>query len=198
MAGYNMRLLLIFQSKSQIKDRKLYDETGAQTMLTNMALQVAYAPRDDDDAKDYSEMIGYMTEKGLSKSRQLGLKSGRSESESDQRRAVLLPQEVKAIGQFKEIISMENMAPALVDKIFWYQEPIFQARANLPHPDVPDQSDLVNTIEPAPPPLLWTLQARLRSKHYPLGRRLKLGSHPSVMPLKWSCRSYWVPKLNSW
>ncbi|WP_419669810.1 type IV secretory system conjugative DNA transfer family protein [Xylella fastidiosa] len=44
MAGYNMRLLLIFQSKSQIKDRKLYDETGAQTMLTNMALQVAYAP----------------------------------------------------------------------------------------------------------------------------------------------------------
>ncbi|MDG5827005.1 hypothetical protein MRX60_13340 (plasmid) [Xylella fastidiosa subsp. pauca] len=35
---------------------------------------------------------------------------------------------MKAIGQFKEIISMENMAPALVDKIFWYQEPIFQAR----------------------------------------------------------------------
>lgn len=150
MAGYNMRLLLIFQSKSQVKDRKLYDETGAQTLLTNMALQVCYAPRDDDDAKDYSEMIGYMTEKGLSKSRQLGGKTGRSESTSDQRRAVLLPQEVKGIGPDKEIISMENMLPALVDKIRWYQEPIFQARANLEVPAVPDQSEPMNIIEPAP------------------------------------------------
>jgi type IV secretion system protein VirD4 len=62
MAGYNMRLMLVFQSKSQLKDRKLYDETGAQTLLTNMALQVIYAPRDDDDAKDYSEMVGYMVD----------------------------------------------------------------------------------------------------------------------------------------
>jgi type IV secretion system protein VirD4 len=148
MAGYNMRLLLIFQSKSQVKDRKLYDVTGAQTMLTNMALQVCYAPRDDDDAKDYSEMIGYMTEKGISKSRQLSGKSSRSESESDQRRAVMLPQEVKAIGMEKEIISMENMPPALVDKIFWFKEAVFTARANLPVPEAPDQGEPTNIIEP--------------------------------------------------
>jgi type IV secretion system protein VirD4 len=148
MAGYNMRLLLIFQSKSQVKDKKLYDETGAQTMLTNMALQVCYAPRDDQDAKDYSEMIGYMTEKGISKSRQLSGKSGRSESESEQRRAVLLPQEVKAIGQDKEIISMENIPPALVDKIFWYKEPVFQQRANLPPPTIQNQRIAENMIEP--------------------------------------------------
>jgi type IV secretion system protein VirD4 len=155
MAGYNMRLLLIFQSKSQIKDRKLYDETGAQTMLTNMALQIAFAPRDDNDAKEYSEMIGYMTEKGISKSRQLSGKSGRSESESDQRRAVLLPQEVKAIGQEKAIVSMENMPPALVSKVFWYKEPIFQGRANLPVPYIHDQSELTNIIEKdSPSPVL--------------------------------------------
>lgn len=155
MAGYNMRLLLIFQSKSQIKDRKLYDETGAQTMLTNMALQIAFAPRDDNDAKEYSEMIGYMTEKGISKSRQLSGKSGRSESESDQRRAVLLPQEVKAIGQENAIISMENMPPALVSKVFWYKEPIFQNRANLPAPYIHDQSELTNIIEKdSPSPVL--------------------------------------------
>lgn len=153
MAGYNMRLLLIFQSKSQVKDRKLYDETGAQTLLSNMALQVVYAPRDDNDAKDYSEMIGYMTEKGVSTSKQLGVNlggkggSGRSESESDQRRAVLLPQEVKDIGQDKEIVSMENMRPALVDKIFWYLEPVFQGRANLPLPTVPDLRVAQNVIE---------------------------------------------------
>lgn len=134
MASYNMRLLLIFQSKSQIEDKRLYDVTGARTMLTNMACQVIYAPRDDHDAKDYSEMIGYMTEKGISKSRQLTGKTGRSQSESDQRRAVLLPQEVKSIGIDKEIISLENMPPALVEKIIWYKDEAFIARANLPLP----------------------------------------------------------------
>ena len=178
MAGYNMRLLLIFQSKSQVKDRKLYDETGAQTMLTNMALQVVYAPRDDDDAKDYSEMIGYMTEKGLSKSRQLGAKSGRSESESDQRRAVMLPQEVKAIGMAKEIISMENMPPALVDKIFWFQEPIFQARANLPQPAVPDQSELLNTIEPAPPSPVLHFAGAVEEQALTTGATFEVGFSP--------------------
>jgi type IV secretion system protein VirD4 len=148
MAGYNMRLLLVFQSKSQVKDKKLYDETGAQTMLTNMACQVCYAPRDDQDAKDYSEMIGYMTEKGVSRSRQLSGRGGSSQSESDQRRAVLLPQEVKAIGTDKEIISMENMPPALADKIFWFKEPVFQRRANQPLPLIPDQKIATNAIEP--------------------------------------------------
>lgn len=149
MAGYNMRLLLIFQSKSQVKDKKLYDETGAQTMLTNMALQVVFAPRDDNDAKEYSEMIGYFTEKGRSKSISSSVKGGgsRSTSESEQRRAVMLPQEIKDIGQEKEIISMENMRPALVSKVFWYKEPIFIPRANLPVAAIEDQSIKGNIIE---------------------------------------------------
>ncbi len=178
MAGYNMRLLLIFQSKSQVKDRKLYDETGAQTMLTNMALQVCFAPRDENDAKDYSEMIGYMTEKGLSKSRQLSGKTGRSESESDQRRAVLLPQEVKAIGTTKEIVSMENMLPALVDKIFWYEEPIFQARANLPLPLVPDQGERFNLIEPAPASPALHFAGAIDEQAIPTGATFEVGFSP--------------------
>ena len=178
MAGYNMRLLLIFQSKSQVKDRKLYDETGAQTMLTNMALQVCYAPRDDDDAKDYSQMIGDMTWKSLSKSRQLSGKSGGSESESDQRRAVMLPQEIKAIGMEREIVSMENMPPALVDKIFWYKEPVFTARANLPVPAVPDQAELFNVIEPAPPSPALHFAGAVEEQPMPAGTTFEVGFSP--------------------
>jgi type IV secretion system protein VirD4 len=148
MRGYNMRLLLIFQSKGQLESKDLYDKTGTQNLLTNMAMQICYAPRDDEDAKNYSEMIGYMTEKNVSKSRQLTGKSGRSESQSDQRRAVLLPQEVKEIGTDREIISLENMRPALVDKIRWYDEPVFQRRANMPPPVPPDQREPINSIEP--------------------------------------------------
>lgn len=178
MAGYNMRLLLIFQSKSQLQDDKLYGDNGAKTMLTNMALQVCYAPRDDDDAKDYSEMIGYMTEKGLSKSRQLGGKSGRSESESDQRRAVLLPQEVKGIGPDKEIISLENMLPALVDKIRWYQEPVFIERANLPVPAVPCHAEPMNTIEPAPPSPVLHFVGAVDVQPVPAGATFEVGFSP--------------------
>lgn len=178
MAGYNMRLLLIFQSNSQVQDEKLYGETGAKTMLTNMALQVCYAPRDDDDAKDYSEMIGYMTEKGLSKSRQLGPKTGRSESESDQRRAVLLPQEVKTIGQDKEIISLENVPPALVDKIRWYQEPVFDGRARLPTPEVPSQAELFNVMEPAPASPVLHFVGAVEAQTLPEGATFEVGFSP--------------------
>ena len=178
MAGYNMRLLLIFQSKSQVQDRKLYDEKGAQTMLTNMALQVMYAPRDENDAKEYSDMIGYMTEKGVSKSRQLTGKSGRSENVSDQRRAVLLPQEVKAIGIDKEIISMENMLPALVSKIVWYKEPAFIARANLPPPVVEIISENSNYIEYAPPSPVLHFAGATTSQPMPLGATFEVGFSP--------------------
>lgn len=179
MAGYNMRLLLIFQSKSQVEDKKLYDVTGARTMLTNIALQVIYAPRDDHDAKDYSEMIGYMTEKGLSTSRQVSGKGGsRSESESDQRRAVLMPQEVKAIGPEKAIVSMENMPPALVSKIFWYKEPVFMARANLPSAAIPDQTEATNTIARAAPSPALHFAGAVKTQDIPLGASFEVGFSP--------------------
>jgi type IV secretion system protein VirD4 len=178
LAGYNMRLLLIFQSKSQVKDKKLYDETGAQTMLTNMALQVVFAPRDDDDAKDYSEMIGYMTEKGRSTSRQLAGKSGLSESISDQRRAVMLPQEIKAIGVNKEIVSMENMLPALVDKIFWFKEPVFVERANKEMPAVPVQHEHHNIIEHAPPSPVLRFAGAVTAQALPDGATFEVGFSP--------------------
>jgi type IV secretion system protein VirD4 len=60
----------------------------------------------------------------------------------------MLPQEVKAIGMEKEIISLENVPPALVDKIFWFKEPVFQKRANLPAPPPPDQREMTNIIAP--------------------------------------------------
>lgn len=148
MAGYNMRLMLIFQSKAQLQARDLYEYEGSKSMLTNMALQVIFAPRDDDDAEDYSRMIGDMTEKAVSKSKQLTGNSNRSQTESEHGRAVLLPQEVKAIGSDHALISMENMPRvALVEKVRWYQDKIFTSRANLPLPNIQEQKTQENEIE---------------------------------------------------
>jgi type IV secretion system protein VirD4 len=123
-------------------------------------------------------MIGYMTEKGKSTSRQLVGKSGRSESVSDQRRAVMLPQEIKAIGMKKEILSLENMLPALVDKIFWYEEPIFLERANLPVPAVPSQAELHNVIERAPPSLALHFAGAVKAQDLPPGATFEVGFSP--------------------
>jgi type IV secretion system protein VirD4 len=130
MAGYNLRLLPIIQAPSQLE--RVYGVEDARTFMTNHAMQIFFAPRENRDAKEYSEMLGYETVKSKSKSRQLGGKSagGRSESESDQRRALLLPQEVKELGQKKQIIMLENVKPILCEKIHFFEDPLFVGRCN--------------------------------------------------------------------
>lgn len=136
MAGYNMRLLTIIQNKSQLED--VYGKAGALTLLSNHALMVMYAPSPtvQSDAQEYSEMLGYETVK--SRSRTSSMQSS-STSTSDQRRALMLPQEIRELGQIREIVSLENCKPILCDKIRYYEDPDFTCRANLPPPSIPRQ-----------------------------------------------------------
>lgn len=132
IAGYNIRLLPIFQSRSQLNS--IYGVDVASNILTNHALQVIYPPREQKDANEYSEMLGYETVKSTSKSHG---KSGSSESVSDQRRALLLPQEIKELGEDKEIVTIENCRPIKAEKIIYYLDPAFQGRYNMPPANVP-------------------------------------------------------------
>lgn len=136
MAGYNMRLLTIIQNKSQLED--VYGKAGAVTLLSNHALMIMYAPSPatQSDANEYSEMLGYQTVK--SKSKSTG-KSGGSTSESDQRRALMLPQEIRELGTDNEIVTLENTKPILCKKIRYYKDPEFTKRANWQTPDIPIQ-----------------------------------------------------------
>ena len=131
IAGYNLRLLPVIQSMAQLD--ATYGKDVARTLLTNHALQIVYAPREQQDANDYSEMLGYTTVKreNLTRGREL------SRSESVERRALMLPQELKAMGSDKEVILCEGLAhPALCDKIRYYRERRYRARL-LPKVDVP-------------------------------------------------------------
>ena len=136
MAGYNMRLLTIIQNKSQLED--VYGKAGALTLLSNHALMIMYAPSPtvQSDAQEYSEILGYETVK--SQSRTSSMQSS-STSTSDQRRALMLPQEIRELGQTREIVSLENCKPILCDKIRYYEDPDFTCRANLPPPSIPKQ-----------------------------------------------------------
>ncbi|WP_151745284.1 type IV secretory system conjugative DNA transfer family protein [Acinetobacter calcoaceticus] len=133
IAGYNMRLLTIIQSIGQLED--VY-KTKTRALVTNHALQIVYPPREQKDANEYSEMLGYFTFKakstGSSRSRSWGSNGGgsTSENESDQRRALMLPQELKEMPKTQEIIFMENTKPILAEKARYYDDPIFMGRLN--------------------------------------------------------------------
>ena len=129
MAGYGLRLLTIIQSPGQIEaePRKGYGRESARTLITNHACQIIYTPREQKDANEYSEMLGTYTFKAKGTSRQLGGKSagGRGESESDQKRALLMPQELKEMSQRQQIISLENTKAIKCEKIAYFQDHVF-------------------------------------------------------------------------
>ena len=131
MAGYNLRLLPIIQSMSQLD--ATYGKDVSRTFITNHALQILYAPREQQDANEYSEMLGYTTV------RKQNITRGRdvSRSESEERRALMLPQELKAMGAEKEVFLYEGIPhPVMCDKIRYYQDKHFTRRL-LPRIEVP-------------------------------------------------------------
>ncbi|MGY0505110.1 type IV secretory system conjugative DNA transfer family protein [Luteimonas sp. e5] len=127
MAGYNMRLLPIIQSMAQLD--ATYGREISRTIITNHALQIIYAPREQQDANDYSEMLGYTTIRRRNRSRSHGQHGSVTFSESEERRALMLPQELKAMGNDKEVILYEGLAhPVKADKIKYYQDKYFTRR----------------------------------------------------------------------
>ena len=114
---------------SQLQARDLYGQEGARTLVSNHMLQVLFAPREQADAKEYSEILGYSTEEAMSKGRAYSRGSpSSSENISQQRRALMLPQELREIGEQREIIISDNCKPLFVDKIKYYADPAFMPR----------------------------------------------------------------------
>src|SRR6266404_5906054 len=133
LAGYNLRFLTIAQSISQLNE--IYGTNGARAFATNHALQIVFAPREQHDANEYSEMLGYLTAVSVSKSSSSGGR-GSSVNRTEQRRALMLPQELKELGPDRQIVLYENTKPILAQKIFYYRDPAFIERL-LPPPRVP-------------------------------------------------------------
>ncbi|MDF3080692.1 type IV secretory system conjugative DNA transfer family protein [Burkholderia sola] len=137
MAGYNLRLLSIVQSDSQLES--VYGRADARTIVTNHAMQILFAPREQKDANAYSEMLGTRTERSRTTSRSNGMfgaRGGATESFSDQRRALMLPQEIKELARDKEIILLENTKPILADRICYWRDRAFTSRV-MDAPTVP-------------------------------------------------------------
>jgi type IV secretion system protein VirD4 len=123
MAGYNMRLLPVIQSMSQLD--ATYGKEVSRTLITNHALQIVFAPREQQDANDYSDMLGYTTvrKENITRGREV------SRSQSEERRALMLPQELKAMGSEKEVFLYEGIPhPVMCEKIRYYKDRHFTSR----------------------------------------------------------------------
>ena len=162
LPGYNVRVVMVVQTPSQL--REVYGAHNAETMLKSLAARIVFAAKDHADAREISDELGYTTVRVKSVSMplmDLGSEKGRrsrSQTVSEQRRALLLPQEVKALGSEEAIIFYEGLRPIRCKKIRYFQDRRFIARLRPPPeragpapievpPDSPS-ADL-NTIESA-------------------------------------------------
>lgn len=147
MAGYNLRLLPIIQSMAQLD--AVYGKELSRTIITNHALQIIYAPREQQDANDYSEMLGYTTVRRRARTRSHGRGRSVSDNEVLEKRALMLPQELKAMGPDKEIVLYEGLAhPVLCKKIRYYTDSYFKKRLL---PSVPVTQLALHTHDAAKP-----------------------------------------------
>ena len=123
IAGYGLRLLIIYQSQGQLRADKPngYGKDGAKAILDNIACKILYAPDNQEDAEEYSKVLGNRTVDKLSHSR------GKTSSHSitDHGRPLLLPQEFRLIGEFKEVVMLNNSKPILCNKAVYYNDPYF-------------------------------------------------------------------------
>ncbi|WP_066262847.1 type IV secretory system conjugative DNA transfer family protein [Hydrogenophaga flava] len=130
LAGYNLRLLTVVQAMSQLD--AVYGDKEARTFATNHGLQILFAPREQRDADEYSAMLGHFTERATSRGRSRSFSghghSTVSRNESEQRRALLLPQEFKELGRERLVVIFENCKPILGEKIRYFQDKAFTAR----------------------------------------------------------------------
>jgi type IV secretion system protein VirD4 len=138
LAGYHLRLLTVVQAMSQLD--ATYGDKEARTFATNHGLQILFAPREQRDAEEYSAMLGHFTERATSRGHSRSFSnhghSSVSRNDSDQRRALLLPQEFKDLGSERLVVICENCKPILAQKIRYHRDPVFTARLR-PPPGVP-------------------------------------------------------------
>jgi type IV secretion system protein VirD4 len=135
VAGYGIRLLPVIQSRSQL--RAVYGEHVANEIVANCGVEVAFTPKELRVANELSERIGYIGQESVTKSLTInGILANRSKSMSDQRRALLLPQELMQFPEDELLLLRGGIPPIHGDKIRYYSDGLFRARVH-PAPDVP-------------------------------------------------------------
>ncbi len=135
VAGYGIRLLPVIQSRSQL--RGVYGEHVADEIVANCGVEVAFTPKELRVANELSDRIGYVGQESVTRSLTInGWLANRSKSIAEQRRALLLPQELMQFPTDRLILLRGGIPPIIGIKIFYFKSRFFKKRA-FPPPAVP-------------------------------------------------------------
>ena len=135
VAGYGLRLLPAFQSIEQIQG--VYGDKVAADIERNCAVRLVLRPAGLSDAKKISDQLGTYTFRARSRNIATWGGGGGSTSESDQRRPLLLPQEVEMLPENDLIVFRRGMYATYGRKIRYYAEKKLAARTRIPAPAMP-------------------------------------------------------------
>jgi type IV secretion system protein VirD4 len=127
VAGYGLRLLAVLQSPSQL--RAQYGQDLADEIMTNCGVEIAFTPKDIKAAQTLSDRLGFLGAPALSRTRPAGFGAGaRSVSQSEQRRALMWPQELLALPHDELLVLRSGVAPVRGRKIVYYRDKAFAHR----------------------------------------------------------------------
>jgi type IV secretion system protein VirD4 len=135
IAGFNLRLLTICQSPSQVRDVYGYDQ--AESFFDNHALEIIFATKNPKIQREISEKLGNTTVKSTSRNRTPFVGRINSENEAAAARALVLPQDVKELGFDNQILLYENMKPIRAKKVVYWRDRAFKPRTRYAPAAVP-------------------------------------------------------------
>jgi type IV secretion system protein VirD4 len=156
LPGFNVRVVLVIHTPAQL--REVYGGNAAETMLKSLAARITFAAKDFADAREISDELGMTTVHARTVSRPLfGWSNSRahrsqSVSVSEQRRALMLPQEVKTLGSRQALIFHEGLPPIRCQKIRYFEDERFRQRLFPPPTVVPAAAVAPAAIPPEPAP----------------------------------------------
>lgn len=143
--SFNVRYLIIFQNKDQLRSSRLYGSQGANAIMDAFHVEIVFAMSNVNAATEYSKRLGNTTERVNSRGRSSS-RGGMSNStnESLQARPLMLPQEIMEMPYEDELIFIQgtNRSKPLkvrAKKIFWYKDKTFVTRAAIPAPVIAAQ-----------------------------------------------------------
>ncbi len=129
-ASYGVRDLCIVQSRAQL--RSAYGDDDAQNFITNHGAQIVFAPREQSDANEYSEMLGYKTLRKQHRSTSRGRGTHQvSINHTEEKRALFLPQEIKELPVDEELIFYEGCKPIRARKNWYFKDRQLKQRASV-------------------------------------------------------------------
>ncbi|WP_051241555.1 type IV secretory system conjugative DNA transfer family protein [Azohydromonas australica] len=160
LRSYGIRLFILFQSMGQLMGE--YSAHIARSIEANHRCRILFAPAEQQDAKEQSEVLGTDTVRAVSQNHTSSPSGGsHGENRSDHGRALMLAQELRMLDPEQQVILIEGQRPILCHKARYYSDPDMAGRVLPPvH---------VDSINPR------AYMARVRQLIRPLGRDEALG-----------------------